>query len=247
MKKKLLVMACMLGMMLMVTACGDKEKEEDTSANTTEASTKSAEYEEVDIHEASKVDQMAKPEKGETIAIVKVKDYGTMKFKFFNQDAPLAVENFVTLAYNGFYDGITFHRVIDNFMIQGGDPTGTGGGGTTIWGTEFENEQSDALIPVRGALCMANAGRDTNSSQFFVVQNKVASEDTYGGKTVTEEQKAKFDEYGGYPYLTGDYTVFGQMYAGYDVLDAIAATETDGNDSPLEEVVIESITIREAK
>ena len=88
----------------------------------------------MEIHEASDVDQMSEPEKGETIAIVKVKDYGEMKFKFFPQDSPLAVENFVTLSANDYYNGITFHRVIKDFMIQGGDPTGTGAGGESIWG-----------------------------------------------------------------------------------------------------------------
>ncbi|HIT60687.1 MAG TPA: peptidylprolyl isomerase, partial [Candidatus Fimousia stercorigallinarum] len=137
--------------------------------------------------------------------------------------------------------------VIKDFMIQGGDPTGTGAGGESIWGEEFENETSDTLLPLRGALCMANAGPDTNGSQFFIVQNKTASALTYGDKTATDEQKAMFDEYGGYPYLMDDYTVFGQLYEGYDVLDAIAETETDDNDAPLEDVVIESITIQDAE
>ena len=257
MKKRLYTLGLIMSLMILACACGKKTEEassekEKTTAKTTAASETTAEQEEqeykkVDIHSASQVDQMSAPEKGETIAVVKVKDYGEMKFKFFNQDSPLAVENFVTLAYNGYYDGITFHRVIVDFMIQGGDPTGTGMGGESIWGKEFENETSDELLPLRGALCMANAGKDTNGSQFFVVQNKEVTDRSYGGKTATEEQREKFQEYGGYPYLMDDYTVFGQLYEGFDVLDQIAQTETDADDKPLEDVVIESITIEEAQ
>ncbi|MEE1313871.1 MAG: peptidylprolyl isomerase [Lachnospiraceae bacterium] len=249
MRKKLFIFVFTIGMVLLVSACSKEESNENVSENEsikTEETTET-EYEKVEIKQASEVNQMSKPEKGETIAIVKVKGFGELKFKFFQQDSPLAVENFVTLAYNHYYDGITFHRVINDFMIQGGDPTGTGMGGESIWGSEFENETSDVLLPLRGALCMANAGRDTNGSQFFVVQNKTVTEDTYGGKTATDEQKKMFDEYGGYPYLMDDYTVFGQLYEGYDVLDDIAATEKDENDKPVEDVVIESITIKEAK
>ena len=254
MKKRLFALLLALCMMFIAAACSNQESDaDDSDQNQTEEASvektadENSEYETVEIHEASDVDQMSEPEKGDTIAIVKVKDYGEMKFKFFPQDSPLAVENFVTLSANDYYNGITFHRVIKDFMIQGGDPTGTGAGGESIWGEEFENETSDTLLPLRGALCMANAGPDTNGSQFFIVQNKTASALTYGDKTATDEQRAMFDEYGGYPYLMDDYTVFGQLYEGYDVLDAIAETETDDNDAPLEDVVIESITIQDAE
>ncbi|MDO4941395.1 MAG: peptidylprolyl isomerase [Lachnospiraceae bacterium] len=256
MKKRVLALMLAMCVAFAVTACGDKEGESETTKETTEktaagkdsdGTSVESQYKKVEIQEPSKVDQMSEPEKGETIAIVKVKNFGEMKFKFFNQDSPLAVENFVTLSSNDYYNGITFHRVINNFMIQGGDPTGTGAGGESIWGKEFDNETSEKLLPLRGALCMANAGRDTNGSQFFIIQNKTVTEDTYGGKTATDEQKAMFEKYGGYPYLMDDYTVFGQLYEGYDVLDAIAEIETDEEDSPLEEVVIESITIKEAE
>ena len=257
MKKRLL--AIMLGLMMAfaLAACGSSDSEE--SEQTEEVSEDSQaedestemtikeEYEKVEISEASEVDQMAEPQEGETIAIMEVEGYGNLCFKFFNSEAPLAVENFLTLAANGYYDGVTFHRVIDNFMIQGGDPTATGAGGESIWGQEFKNEYSDILLPLRGALCMANAGTDTNGSQFFVVQNKVASSDTYGDKQYSEEKVAMFDEYGGYPYLADDYTIFGQLYDGYDVLDKIAETETDSNDKPVEDVVISKITVKTAE
>lgn len=113
-------------------------------------------------------------------------------------------------------------------MIQGGDPTGTGKGGQSIWGKEFKNETSDKLIPVRGALCMANAGPDTNGSQFFVVQNREVTDEMLDSSPIelTKAQRDLFKEQGGYPSLTGDYTVFGQLYDGYDVLDKIAQTQT---------------------
>lgn len=247
MKKKFMLGLLCVCMTAALFGCGSS-KEDSTDASsetTTEKTTKN--YKKVTIHDASKVDQMAKPEKGETIAVVKVKDFGEMKFKFFGQDSPKAVENFVTLSANNYYDGITFHRVIDNFMIQGGDPTGTGMGGESIWGEEFENETSDTLLPLRGALCMANAGKDTNGSQFFVIQNKDVTEETYGDKEATDEQKKMFKQYGGYPYLMDDYTVFGQLYEGFDVLDKIAAVKTDENDAPVDKVEIESVTIERAK
>jgi peptidyl-prolyl cis-trans isomerase A (cyclophilin A)/peptidyl-prolyl cis-trans isomerase B (cyclophilin B) len=248
MKKRLLAVLLALCVAGTFTACGNNSEDTDTSTTEEAATTEvNKDYKKVEIKEASKVDQMSQPESGETIAIVKVKNYGEMKFKFFNQDSPLAVENFLTLAFNDYYNGIKFHRVIDDFMIQGGDPTGTGAGGESIWGEEFDNETSDTLLPLRGALCMANAGKDTNGSQFFIIQNKTVSESDYGGKEATDEQKAMFEEYGGYPYLMDDYTVFGQLYDGFDVLDAIAGTETDSNDAPVEDVVIESITVTEAE
>ncbi len=248
MKKRLLTALLVGCVVFSVAGCGNSKKEESTTKEeTTTQAQVQKKYKKVEIKEASKVDQMAKPEKGESIAIVKVKNYGTMKFKFFNQESPLAVENFLTLAFNDYYNGIKFHRVINNFMIQGGDPTGTGAGGESIWGTEFKNETSDKLLPLRGALCMANAGKDTNGSQFFIIQNKTVDDSTYGGKEATQEQKKLFEQYGGYPYLMDDYTVFGQLYEGYDVLDKIAEVKTDDADAPVEDVVIESIKVTKAK
>lgn len=103
---------------------------------------------------------------------MKVKGYGEMQFKFFMKKAPLAVKNFVTLASNGYFDGQIFHRVINDFMIQSGDPTGTGTGGESIWGEDFDNEVCEELLPLRGSLCMANSGADTNGSQFLSCRRK---------------------------------------------------------------------------
>jgi peptidyl-prolyl cis-trans isomerase B (cyclophilin B) len=141
--------------------------------------------------------------------------HGTIAIEFFDQDAPKTVENFRKLAADGFYDGITFHRIIPDFMIQGGCPEGTGTGGP---GYTFEDEFNSHKI-VRGALAMANAGPNTNGSQFFIV-------------TV-----------GSAPWLDGKHTVFGQVTAGMDAVDSIEGTATDGRDRPLEPVTIDSIEL----
>jgi peptidyl-prolyl cis-trans isomerase B (cyclophilin B) len=135
----------------------------------------------------------------------------------FDDDAPKTVENFRKLSADGFYDGLTFHRVIPEFMIQGGDPEGTGTGGP---GYEFEDEINPHKI-VRGALAMANAGPNTNGSQFFLV-------------TVEEA-----------PWLDGKHTVFGQVTGGMDAIDAIEALPTDGRDRPTEPAVIERVELRD--
>lgn len=160
-----------MAMSLCVGCSSKKDSSEETTTATTEAKMKvQSKYKVPKITAAKKTDQLADAQKGETIVTMKVKGYGEMKFKFFMKKAPLAVKNFVTLASNGYFDGQIFHRVINDFMIQGGDPTGTGTGGESIWGEEFKNEVCDELLPLRGALCMANSGADTNGSQFFIVQ-----------------------------------------------------------------------------
>jgi cyclophilin family peptidyl-prolyl cis-trans isomerase len=140
---------------------------------------------------------------------------GTLTLELFDEDAPKTVGNFKKLAGEGFYDGVIFHRVIKDFMIQGGDPTGTGTGGP---GYQFEDEINDHKI-VRGALAMANAGPNTNGSQFFIVTTDAA------------------------PWLDGKHTVFGRIAEGMDVVDQIEGSETDGRDKPTSEVRIESVAL----
>ncbi len=198
--------------------------------------------------------QFKDPKEGETIAEIKIKDFGSIYVKFFKKEAPKAVENFITHAKEGYYDGVTFHRIINDFMIQGGDPTGTGRGGDSIWGRDFEDEFSEYLHPYRGALCMANSGPNTNGSQFFIVQ----SENTYDQDTLSRiemmqgikfNQKAikNYGEIGGTPWLYRSHTVFGQVYEGYDVLDTVAEVEMLDveNGIPKELVIIETINISE--
>ena len=140
---------------------------------------------------------------------------GAIGLELFDEDAPKTVANFKQLAGQGFYDGVIFHRVIKDFMVQGGDPTGTGTGGP---GYQFEDEFNEHKVE-RGALAMANAGPNTNGSQFFIVTTDAA------------------------PWLDGKHTVFGRVTSGQDVADQISFVERDGRDRPLEPVVIESLAI----
>lgn len=188
----------------------------------------------------------------ENEAAVKIKtSLGDITIKLFPEEAPLAVENFLTHAKEGYYDNIIFHRVINHFMIQGGDPDGNGTGGQSIWagkdesidaGNGFKNEISAFLYNIRGALAMANAGADTNGSQFFINQNPAdASGQLSSGKTPGKIIEAYKN--GGNPSLDGGYTVFGQVIEGMDVVDKIASVETGSNDKPTTDVTIQSIEI----
>lgn len=166
---------------------------------------------------------------------------GTIKIKLFPEQAPKTVENFLTHAEEGYYDGVIFHRVMNDFMIQGGDPTGAGGGGESIYGGKFEDEFSNQLFNFRGALSMANAGPGTNGSQFFIVQAPAVPDAGLTGEYPQEVLDA-YGEMGGTPWLDGKHTVFGQVVGGMDTVDAIAAVETE-QDRPVEDVTIESIEI----
>ncbi|MER1958555.1 MAG: peptidylprolyl isomerase [Solibacillus sp.] len=171
---------------------------------------------------------------------------GSIKIKLFPQHAPKTVENFLGHAKAGYYNGIIFHRVIPKFMIQGGDPTGTGMGGESIWGGSFEDECVEALIHLRGALSMANAGPNTNGSQFFIVQNPsldVAMLKQMEVRGWSKEEVALYKEAGGTPTLDGKHTVFGQVIEGMEVVDKIANVDRNMHDKPKEDVKIESITI----
>jgi peptidyl-prolyl cis-trans isomerase B (cyclophilin B) len=142
---------------------------------------------------------------------------GPIEVELFQAEAPKTVENFARLSREGFYDGLGFHRVIPDFMVQGGCPEGTGTGGP---GYTFEDEINEHKV-VRGALAMANAGPDTNGSQFFIVTADAA------------------------PWLDGKHTVFGQVASGMEAVDAIEGTETDGRDKPVEPKVIERVEVHE--
>jgi len=172
---------------------------------------------------------------------------GTIPLQLFPEQAPKTVENFVTHAKAGYYDGMTFHRVIPNFMIQGGDPTGTGMGGESIWGQPFEDEFSPELYNLRGALSMANAGPNTNGSQFFIVQDKDMTPQIQGQMKDAgfPEEIVKAYEKGGTPWLDFRHTVFGQVITGMDVVDAIAAVKTDASDQPATPVTMDKVTVSE--
>jgi peptidyl-prolyl cis-trans isomerase B (cyclophilin B) len=144
-------------------------------------------------------------------------NHGDITVELFDEDAPKTVENFTKLAADKFYEGVVFHRIIKDFMIQGGDPTGTGRGGP---GYTFEDEFNAHKIE-RGALAMANAGPNTNGSQFFIVTTAAA------------------------PWLDGKHTVFGKVVEGMDVVDKIEGLDTDGNDRPKQDAVIERVALPE--
>jgi cyclophilin family peptidyl-prolyl cis-trans isomerase len=150
---------------------------------------------------------------------------GTIRFELLEEDAPKTTENFRLLAERGYYDGVIFHRVIKGFMIQGGDPTGTGRGGASAWGGRFNDEINRSSDVYKrgykaGTVAMANAGPNTNGSQFFIMHVD-------------------------YP-LPPSYTIFGRVTEGQDVVDQIASTARDGNDKPLSPVTMEKVTIEEA-
>ena len=153
-----------------------------------------------------------------TIAVIKT-NMGTIEIELFAKQTPKTVENFVGLANKGYYKGVIFHRVIDKFMIQGGDPTGTGRGGESFWGKKFNDEIVKELVfDKEGLLAMANAGPNTNGSQFFI---------TLAPTT----------------WLNGNHTIFGKVIKGMDVVKAIGKVEKNSQDKPLKDVVMESVTI----
>lgn len=269
-RKFMLISAAALSLMLAMTGCGGSNNEGGSQgARTSATETKEeAQPEETSVEVITKAESEAETEtpaedgeliqltgvqKGETVATIHT-NMGDVKLRLFPQYAPKAVENFVTHAKEGYYDGITFHRVISEFMIQAGDPTGTGAGGESIWGKPFENEVTPALRNFRGALCMANAGADTNGSQFYIVQCTNIGDDFKSQLEQLRTEKnemfgsAVIDEYinnGGCPFLDFSYTVFGQVYEGMDVVDAISAVETDSSDKPKTDVIIDTIEISE--
>jgi peptidyl-prolyl cis-trans isomerase B (cyclophilin B) len=216
--------------------------------------------------------QLMPPARGDTVAILHT-TLGDITLRFFPDETPLAYENFITHARTGYYDGTIFHRVMNEFMIQGGDPEGTGYGGESIWGAGFGQEYSDRLKHFRGALSMAQSDRPNSiGSQFFIVQN-TAIHSSYAeffnelyneqdevvgegpnGETIyvrdifPSEALDYYIKNGGTPHLDlalnqNGHTVFGQVIAGMEVVDAIAAVPVDENDKPLTDVVITSVTV----
>ena len=191
--------------------------------------------------------QLEAVKSGDTVAVMHT-NMGDIEIKLFPEHAPKTVENFTTHAKNGYYNGLIFHRVIKDFMIQGGDPTGTGMGGESIWGHSFADEFTPELHNLRGALCMANAGPNTNGSQFFIVQAKDVPD--YLVEQMKEMPDAFSDDVidaytklGGTPWLDFRHTVFGQVVNGMDVVDAIANVEVGGADKPVNDVTILGIDI----
>lgn len=192
--------------------------------------------------------QLRTPTTGDTVVTVHT-TLGDIEILMLPEYAPKAVENFTTHAKNGYYNGIVFHRVINGFMIQGGDPTATGCGGESIFGGNFADEFHPEAHNLRGALSMANSGPNTNSSQFFIVQANTLPD----GMTeqmndlpdaFPEDIVTAYGELGGTPWLDFRHTVFGQVTVGMDIVDKIASVATNAQDRPLEDVVINSIDVK---
>ena len=297
MKKWLALFAALVLLCGCVTACGDEGDDNTVTDNTPKQNALTSAYADKDYGF-----QLEAPEEGETVAIMHT-SMGDICIRFFPEGAPKTVENFLTHARNGYYNGLTFHRVMKDFMIQGGDPKGDGTGGESIWGGKFNDEFNAKLLNIRGSLSMANSGANTNGSQFFINQGgpdgKTAEQlkETYvqanaqakakyslsyynqmlayyesispGYLTsvyptyesflynyltpvagwVPEEVWELYAQHGGNIHLdgawraTGGHAVFGQVYSGMDVVDAIVAVETDSNNKPVTSVIIESIEV----
>ena len=241
--KKLLILLVIFSA-IVLSACGtdssnatkDKvEKEEETTANT----------EKQQQGEKIMYPQLSKEVASNEALVIMNTSMGAIKIKLFPELAPKTVENFLTHAENGYYDGIIFHRIIEEFMIQGGDPTGTGMGGESIYGETFEDEFTMNLFNLRGALSMANAGPNTNGSQFFIVQatQPPASVEQLKSGGWPDEIAEAYVEMGGTPHLDQKHTVFGQVIEGMDVVDQMAQVEKGAADKPVEDITIDSIEI----
>ncbi|MDR0991317.1 MAG: peptidylprolyl isomerase [Ruminococcus sp.] len=199
------------------------------------------------------------PAAGEKIAVINVKDYGQIKIKLFADVAEKSTENFIGLADMGYYDELIFHRVIKDFVIQGGDPRGDGTGGNSMWGGRFDGGIPEGLYHFSGAVAYANSGStDTDGSQFYIVctdegynycggnaDGTINTDIDNSGLIIPKNVLEKYKEVGGVPMLDGGYTVFGQVFEGLDVVRAISNTETDANDKPLTQVLMQDVEIVE--
>ena len=179
-------------------------------------------------------------------AVIKT-NRGEITVQLFPELAPKTVKNFIELAKKGYYDGVIFHRVFPDFMIQGGDPTGTGMGGESIYGESFEDEFSRELFNLRGALSMANSGPNTNGSQFFIVNNENVPANMLGQLEGAGFPAEVIEAYkkGGTPWLDFRHTVFGHVVDGMNTVDEIANVQRGPQDRPVHDVVIETIEISE--
>lgn len=240
-KKILAVLVCTFAVTSVFSSCG---KEAEISEN--------SDVESVDdtVKANVSIANFTAPQKDDTIITMNIRDYGTVKIRLFPEYADKGVENFIGLAEKGYYDGLTFHRVINDFMIQGGDPNGNGTGGESMWGGKFDGGTDPHLIHAAGALAYANSGAtSTNGSQFYIVTGKVCTADDIeyyreAGYNISEEAEAIYTTAGGVPYLDGSYTVFGQVFEGLDIIFQIQQVSTDtGNDKPMKDVIIDSVTV----
>lgn len=253
-KKKLLALIlCGITAAALMTSCGQKVEFTGDPSGNTDSSGENPESSENTTQAPENVDIMnfTPPEKGDTVIEMTFKDYGTVKFRLFPEYAETGVENFIGLAKDGFYDGLTFHRIIKDFMIQGGDPLGNGTGGKSLWGSSFDGGTDPHLIHLSGAVAYANSGTTaSNSSQFYIVTGTETDDELFEqysayGYNFSEKAKEAYKKNGGTPFLDGNYTVFGQVFDGLDIIYQIQCNATDANDKPLDDVIIESVKVTE--
>ncbi len=271
-KKIMAVLLCSAMAAAGLTSCG-KEIKVDESENS-QSEGKESSPKTIDISRfsdrtapefdaaSSDIKNFSPLEEGEQIIVMTIKGYGDVKIRLFPEYASKGVENFVELAKTGYYDGLTFHRVISDFMIQGGDPEGTGGGGQSIWGDKFDGGTDSHLIHAAGAVAYANSGSTaTNGSQFYIVTGTTYDETAldemaaYYGKEYSADTKAIYSSVGGTPWLDGGYTVFGQVFEGLDIIYSIQDVDTTTStnsadallspDKPIEDLIIESVKVAE--
>jgi peptidyl-prolyl cis-trans isomerase B (cyclophilin B) len=243
---KLKFLMVMTALLLVLSACGTASEEKNTSKEDADTNGGQASTEQNDVAPTSEgFPQLTTEVQGNERLLEMNTSMGPIKIKLFPEQAPKAVENFIKHSEEGYYDGLIFHRVIKDFMIQGGDPQGTGMGGESIYGQPFEDEFSNQLFNLRGALSMANSGPNTNGSQFFIVQNTTIDPSLMEQMKQAgyPEEIIKAYENGGTPWLDRAHTVFGQVIEGMDIVDSIANVETVAADKPAEDVVIKSIKI----
>jgi peptidyl-prolyl cis-trans isomerase B (cyclophilin B) len=242
-KKWPFLIVLMIGF-LVLTGCGTSKEKEEAAPK---SSAQKTEEKEGSDQVANAVYPQLSNEVSENEKLVEIETtMGNIKIKLFPEYAPKAVENFVTHGEDGYYDGLIFHRVINDFMIQGGDPNGDGTGGESIYGVPFEDEFSTNLYNLRGALSMANSGSNTNGSQFFIVQKK-----SVDPSMKPEMEKAGFpkeiieayEERAGTPWLDQRHTVFGQVVEGMDIVDKIAEAPVDSKDKPEEDILIKDFKV----
>ncbi len=238
-KKALAAGLCSLIAVTALASCGGEKNISVEDATQSASATEPTEQ----IVFGSKVMNFTAPQDGEEVIILTVKGYGDIKIKLFPEYASKGVQNFKTLAERGYYNGLIFHRIINHFMIQGGDPLGNGTGGESIWGSRFDGGASPYLIHTAGAVAYANSGSTaTDGSQFFIVTGQKYAEEQFS-PDYPEEAKKYYIEDGGAPWLDGKYTVFGQVYDGLDIVFKLQQVPTGASDKPVTNVVIESMKV----
>lgn len=239
--KKMMIGASLALSIGLFAACGSNNATKDTKESTAKTTESSVDLNKLDLPQLS--DKVADDE----YLVELVTTEGSVKIKLFPEQAPKAVENFVTHAKEGYYKDTPFHRVMKDFMIQGGDPKGDGTGGESIWNKGFKTEISNQLYNIRGALSMARSeSRSSNGSQFFIVTNK---DDVSDGLAIQYYPEKIIEQYkkGGTPQLDGEYTVFGQVTEGMDVVDKIAGAEVKDSGSGEKSTPVDPVKVTEVK